>query len=74
MTDAGELSEPVQDGSTAATREQKILGLSRQVAADLALRPQEDLLVELRARLFDAGIAVDEDELREIAGTISRTQ
>jgi len=72
MTDAGELSEPVQDGSDDATREQKIAGLARQVEADLALRPQEDLLTELRLRLFDAGIAVDEAELQDIAARISR--
>jgi hypothetical protein len=71
MTDSGELSEPVQDGSGDATREQKIAGLARQVAADLILRPQEDLLAQLRLRLFDAGITVDENELIAIAGTIA---
>ena len=71
MADAGELSEPVQEGSNDATRDQKIAGLVRQVAADLALRPQEDLLTQLRVRLSDAGITVDEDELIAIAGTIA---
>lgn len=71
MTDSGELSEPVQDGSGDATREQKIAGLARQVAADLILRPQEDLLAQLRLRLFDAGITIDENELIAIAGTIA---
>lgn len=71
MTDSGELSEPVQDGSSDATREQKIAGLARQVAADLILRPQEDLLAQLRLRLFDAGITIDENELIAIAGTIA---
>ena len=71
MADAGELSEPVQEGSNDATRDQKISGLVRQVAADLALRPQEDLLTQLRVRLSDAGITVDEDELIAIAGTIA---
>jgi hypothetical protein len=70
MTDSGELSEPVQDGSVDATREQKIAGLASQVAADLALRPHEDLLAGLRVRLLDAGITVEEDELIAIAGTI----
>ena len=71
MADAGELSEPVQEGSDDATRDQKIAGLARQVAADLTLRPQEDLLTELRVRLFDAGITVNEAELIAIAGTIA---
>ncbi len=71
MTEAGELSEPVQDGSGDATRDQKIAGLARQVAADLTLRPQEDLLTQLRVRLFDASITVDEAELIAIAGTIA---
>ena len=71
MTEAGELSEPVQDGSGDATRDQKIAGLARQVAADLTLQPQEDLLTQLRVRLFDAGITVDEAELIAIAGTIA---
>ena len=70
MTDAGELSEPVQDGSGDASRDQKIAGLASQVAADIALRPQEDVITQLRVRLFDAGITVDEDELIAIAGTI----
>ncbi|MBG6107839.1 hypothetical protein [Frigoribacterium sp. CG_9.8] len=70
MTDAAELNEPVQDGSTDATREQKISGLIGRVAADLALQPQKDLLTELRVRFSDAGIAVDETELGRIAGSI----
>ena len=72
MADAGELSEPVQDGSDDATREQKIAGLARQVAADLALRSRVDVLSELRQRLSDSGIAVDEAELQVIADTIPR--
>ena len=71
MTDSSELSEPVLDGSNDATREQKIAGLVRQVDADLTLLPQEDLLTELRLRLLDAGITVEEDELIAIAGTIA---
>lgn len=71
MTDSSELSEPVLDGSNDATREQKIAGLVRQVDADLTLLPQEDLLTELRLRLSDAGITVEEDELIAIAGTIA---
>lgn len=74
MNDTGELNEPVQDGSGDATRDERIAGLANQVAADLALRPQEDLLTELRLRLFDAGITVDEDELVAIAGTIALGQ
>lgn len=71
MTDAGELSGPVQDGSVDATREQKIAGLARQVAADLAHRPQAHLLPELRLRLSDAAIVVDDAELHVIADTIA---
>lgn len=71
MTNPAELSEPVQDGSGDATREQKIAGLARQVAADLALRPQQEFLSDLRLRLSDAGIIVDEAELIAIAGTIA---
>ena len=76
MIDAGELSEPVQEGSGDATREQKIAGLVRQVAADIALKPrefrgQEAVLNDLRLRLADAGIAIEEDELLAIASTIS---
>ena len=71
MTEAGELNEPVQEGSGDATRDQKIAGLASQVAADITLRPQEDLLTQLRVRLFDAGITVDEAELVAIAGTIA---
>ncbi|MBC7760264.1 MAG: hypothetical protein H7201_00395 [Candidatus Saccharibacteria bacterium] len=71
MTEAGELNEPVQEGSADATRDQKIAGLASQVAADITLRPQEDLLTQLRVRLFDAGITVDEAELIAIAGTIA---
>jgi hypothetical protein len=76
MIDAGELSEPVQEGSGDATREQKIAGLVRQVAADIALTPrefrgQEAVLSDLRLRLADAGIAIEEDELLAIASTIS---
>ncbi|QNE46599.1 hypothetical protein F1C58_06545 [Glaciihabitans sp. INWT7] len=76
MTDAGELSEPVQDGSGDASREQKIAGLASQVAADVALKPvdrrgQDDIVGDLRLRLTDAGIVVTEDELLALAGTIS---
>ena len=71
MTDAAELNEPVQDGSNDATREQKIAGLARQVAADLVLHPEQNLLTDLVQRLSDAGITVDEDELMAIAGTIA---
>lgn len=76
MTNPAELSEPVQDGSADATRAQKIAGLARQVASDLALKPQDlrgrdTVLSDLRLRLSDAGIAVDEDELRAIADTIT---
>ena len=70
MTDAAELNQPVQDGSNDATREQKISGLVRQVAADLALQPQKNLLTELRLRFSDAGITVDETELALIVGAI----
>lgn len=71
MTDDAELNEPVQDGSNDATREQKIAGLARQVAADLVLHPEQNLLTDLVQRLSDAGITVDEDELMAIAGTIA---
>jgi hypothetical protein len=70
MTDAAGLNAPVRYGSTDATREQKISGLVRQVGADLALQPQKDLLTELRVRLFDAGVTVDETEIALIAGSI----
>jgi hypothetical protein len=65
------LNEPVQEGSGDATRADKITGLSRQVAADLRLRPQEDLITELRSRLADAGIEVEDAELAAIASTIA---
>jgi hypothetical protein len=71
MTDEAELNEPVQDGSNDATREQKIAGLARQLAADLVLHPEQNLLTDLVQRLSDAGITVDEDELMAIAGTIA---
>jgi hypothetical protein len=71
MSDAAELNEPVQDGSFDATREQKIAGLARQVAADLVLNPQQNILTDLVQRLSDAGITVDEAELIAIAGTIA---
>ncbi len=75
MTDAGELSEPVQDGSSDASREQKIAGLASQVAADIALKPvdrrgEDDIVDDLRLRFSDAGIVVTEDELVALAGTI----
>jgi hypothetical protein len=72
MTDRGELSQPVQQGSDDATRGQKIAGLAEQVAADLRDRPQADLLAELHLRLTDAGIDVDADELVALADNIAR--
>lgn len=69
MTNPGELSEPVQDGN-GATREDRIAGLLQQVAADVALRPDEDAVGLLTLRLSDAGIAMDEHEIVELAANL----
>lgn len=70
MTNQGELSEPVQDGSGDATRDDKIAGLLQQVAADVALRPGEDALGLLTLRLADAGIEMDQNEIEELAANL----
>jgi hypothetical protein len=70
MTDPGELSEPVQDGSGSATRDDKIAGLLQQVAADVALRPGEDAVGLLTLRLADAGIEMDDHEIAELAANL----
>lgn len=70
MTNNGEQNEPVQDGSLGATRGEKIAGLMAQIAADLRLRPEEDVAEQVKVRFADSGIEANEHEIAALARTI----
>ncbi|WP_419818793.1 hypothetical protein [Glaciibacter flavus] len=55
--------EPIQDGATEATRDDKLAGLVEQVRADAHDLPREEVRSNLLQRLGDAQITVSDDEL-----------
>ncbi|MDN4614373.1 hypothetical protein P5G50_07915 [Leifsonia sp. F6_8S_P_1B] len=62
--------EPIMDGSTEATHEDRLAGVVQQVRADLQLRPEEDREELLRQRLTDVGIELDDAEFARIVGEL----
>ena len=66
-----ELDTPVEHSSGDADRHARIEGIIEQVRQDLVLGNAEDARSELRQRLGDAGIQVDEVEFATLAGRVS---
>ncbi len=63
-------TEPIQEGSFDASRQEKITGLLNQIAADLAQHPHEEISAQVRLRLSEAGILADDDEIESLTRTI----
>ncbi len=74
MADLNEQNEPVLDeGRSArdeAPRDDKVQGILDQTRADLALRPDTDVLRLLSSRLADAHIELGDEEVAALAADI----
>jgi hypothetical protein len=64
--------EPIMNGSTEASDDQKVRGIVDQLTADLQLLPHEDSKKLLRQRLEDAGITLDDAEISRIADEVQQ--
>ncbi|MET4782949.1 hypothetical protein [Glaciihabitans sp. UYNi722] len=63
-------NEPVQDGHNDASVGDKVQGIVNQIAGDVALRPEENIDRLLRARLADAGIELDDEEITALVARL----
>jgi hypothetical protein len=62
----GQQNAPVQDGALDATADEKKRGLLQQVAADSNGVSEEETARALNQRLTEAGVPVDDAELRDL--------
>lgn len=67
-------TEPIQEGSFDASRQEKITGLLNQIAADLVHHPHEEVSAQVKLRLSEAGISADDDEIESLTLTIMATR
>ena len=60
--------QPVEDGSTDATRDEKLAGIAEQTKQDVAIGsiPGGDLRDVLLTRIADAGLEVDDEMLARL--------
>lgn len=66
----GSQDTPVEDGALDATPDEKKRGILQQVAADSNGTSEEDTARALEQRLTEAGVAVDEAELRDLMASL----
>lgn len=69
MTDR-EQNAPIEGGSLDGSANAKKQGILVQVATDLPGRPIGDIVQMLTQRFADAGLPVDHDEIRRLAGSL----
>jgi len=69
MTNASQ-DHPIQHGSGDAHLDEKLRGVLLQVAADVELRPDEDVEALLRQRLRDTRIDISEESIPGLAKRI----
>lgn len=69
-------NEPVEDGSTDATDDEKVSGILEQIRQDVAVGTLSSDEVEqvLERRLADSGIDIEEDERRRLAAHIGAAE